>query len=1487
MTNRWYTAHWKTAALLAALALAACSDPGLEQPALCGECPPCEVCTAVDDGYMCAPVSHSFQQCGEDDNVHWLDSCGTDEGVAQVCADNRECADSSDEDAECVCRNHWEGDSCDLCPGNWDPAADCDACVGNWDPAADCEECLGNWDLLAGCAVCEGNWDEASGCEECANHWTDESDDCGTCPANWDPDQDCAACANHWEGTDCDTCPGNWDPAADCAACEGNWLGSDCDICPGNWDPAADCTACEGNWDVAFDCEACVGNWSIESSCTVCANHWTDQGDDCGTCPGNWDETDDCASCSNAWLGTDCDICPGNWDETADCAVCENNWVDEDNYCGTCPGNWDPDQDCAACRNNWEGADCATCPGNWDPDHDCGACEGNWDPATGCTVCANEWTDEGDDCGTCPAGWDPLQDCAQCAGNFDPLTDCTECVNNWSGADCDTCPAGYDPSSDCASCLGNFDPSTDCTTCYASWTGTDCLECPDNWDPYQDCAACQTNWTGADCDTCPANWDETLNCAVCSNEWTGADCDVCPAGWDSAANCADCLGNWDLATGCTECAGGWIDEGNDCGTCGGNWDATADCADCLPGWDIATDCLACVGNLDESTDCADCLPGWSGTDCEVQDTCVRYVDASSSAVSPDGHSWSRAFADLQEGIDSAFDATLESGGPETCEVWVAAGTYYVWSNSDNDSIRMMPGVDMYGGFAGSETDRAERNIEANESIVDGLDSPEGTNRVDYIVLGSDDARFDGFTVTHGGSFLCELESPTIANCVFRYNNGHYEDGPLTLRGSEAVVTGTRFEGNTADMSGIFEIREGAPTVDGCVFEDNGTFVTSAVSLISTSGVLKNSVFTGNYFTDDLEAVATVYVHRGTPLIENCVFHDNWSASTSAAIYAGNSEGRVNNCTIYENTASMTDGAGGIYEHSTYAVLAITNCILWNNSPAELGVSGTTTLPQDISHSIVEGGASGTAILEQDPLFAAPEDGDFSLQSGSPAIDSADGFTAAETDLLGMSRWDDPAVVDAVSCGGNPDCVSHPDMGALEGVDGMCAGNWDPYTLCAQCRTHWIDAGDDCWTCPANWDAAADCDACLPGWDEASDCATCANSWTGAACDVCPGNWDPTADCAACIDGFDPDDDCLTCLPGWSGSACDVQDECVRYVGLDSTSAAPNGLSWTQAFPTLQPAIDSANAAYVASGETTTCQVWVKAGTYYIWQEESEDTVQLRPGVEVYGGFAGGESALGDRNHVDNETILSGLNAPEGPIRHYCHHVVTGSDDAVLDGFEITRGQAPGETPTALGMGGGLLNWAASPTVRNCFFRSNSAGYCGGGIANYVSSPIIENCLFLHNTSGSGFGGRAIYNNLGDVLVVNCTSYGYCSSSEPGCIIYSEDSEVTVQNSILWTTASGSQTVLHSGTGFTSVDHSTIRGGYAGAGNLSSDPQFFDPDYPAYDFSLQATSPCIDAADGSTATALDYMGEPRVDYAGADNTGIGPPWADMGIYEYQP
>ncbi|MCP4679811.1 MAG: right-handed parallel beta-helix repeat-containing protein [Deltaproteobacteria bacterium] len=133
---------------------------------------------------------------------------------------------------------------------------------------------------------------------------------------------------------------------------------------------------------------------------------------------------------------------------------------------------------------------------------------------------------------------------------------------------------------------------------------------------------------------------------------------------------------------------------------------------------------------------------------------------------------------------------------------------------------------------------------------------------------------------------------------------------------------------------------------------------------------------------------------------------------------------------------------------------------------------------------------------------------------------------------------------------------------------------------------------------------------------------------------------------------------------------DSPSDCVVRVDGDSPASAPDGMTWGGAFKTVQEGIDAAHTEAQLLGR---CEVWVKEGTYYIFESGLDDTVTLKPGVEIYGGFGGTENNRNARSVSGYPTVLDGR-AGAGSFQRV-NHVVTGSDNAVIDGFTITGGKA--------------------------------------------------------------------------------------------------------------------------------------------------------------------------------------------------------------------
>ncbi len=218
-----------------------------------------------------------------------------------------------------------------------------------------------------------------------------------------------------------------------------------------------------------------------------------------------------------------------------------------------------------------------------------------------------------------------------------------------------------------------------------------------------------------------------------------------------------------------------------------------------------------------------------------------------------------------------------------------------------------------------------------------------------------------------------------------------------------------------------------------------------------------------------------------------------------------------------------------------------------------------------------------------------------------------------------------------------------------------------------------------------------------------------------------------------------------------------------FVKADATGAN-NGSSWADAYTDLQSALDGA-----APGQA----IWVAAGTYKP-QGGTPSTLsvfKITKGVALYGGFAGTETMLSQRNPTVNPTILSGdLNGDDLPNEFntnrsdnalhvlYVDSLVSGQ--VLIDGFTIRNGHSLDDNtlPGYMWRGAGL-HARHQVEVRNCIFtqhfaRTGSSIYLGEG----ASGSLIIGCQFLQNAATQQSAGVFI-DNLSEVEVRKCTFMG--------------------------------------------------------------------------------------------------------------------------------
>jgi hypothetical protein len=398
---------------------------------------------------------------------------------------------------------------------------------------------------------------------------------------------------------------------------------------------------------------------------------------------------------------------------------------------------------------------------------------------------------------------------------------------------------------------------------------------------------------------------------------------------------------------------------------------------------------------------------------------------------------------------------------------------------------------------------------------------------------------------------------------------------------------------------------------------------------------------------------------------------------------------------------------------------------------------------------------------------------------------------------------------------------------------------------------------------------------------------------------------------------------------------------VLYVDRDAPGPTHDGLSWATAFTEVQTALDAAGA-----GD----EIWVAAGVYYPDYDPAEGrytgyvtaSFVLRPGVALYGGFAGGETGREQRNWRANASVLSGdldrndVTDAQGVIT--TTQYITGANawtvvmgggvtwTAGLDGFTLTGGNANGGTPddewyaasqtgggmhlggvpvlrnltfagNAAGNGGGLFNFiGAAPRMENLRFYGNAAQHGGGGLFNTTSSPRLVNVVFENNTAGQGGG---VYNSDHSYpRLINVTMSGNTAADGGG--IYNFNSGGTLTNCIIWDPANANPGVqIYNQLSTPVIAYSNIQGsrgagggwdaalGTDAGGNIDVDPLFVDA--AGGNLRPWLGSPVVDAGDNGAVPAevtTDMDGLRRfADSSIVPDTGKGTaPIVDMGAYE---
>jgi len=306
-----------------------------------------------------------------------------------------------------------------------------------------------------------------------------------------------------------------------------------------------------------------------------------------------------------------------------------------------------------------------------------------------------------------------------------------------------------------------------------------------------------------------------------------------------------------------------------------------------------------------------------------------FVNSTASGAN-NGSSWANAYTKLNAAL-----AAAQAGS----NIWVAAGTYRPDSTSLPDKAFLVEsGVNLYGGFNGTEATFNERDFLTNVTILSGdlrgddvtgnftLKRSDNSLHILRIENGDPDNRtiVDGFQLRSGntldgatsaandtrGAAILATAKVTVRNCIFVDNFARA--GVVTANGPLA--------------SGIL--------VDNCIFDANRSSTSSAgVLMLSVEGgEVNKSIFRNNNTNR-----GCVYFDRSSSIVtDSCLFEKNKAIPTAfgSAMFIWQSDYQVTNCIFRENTTvnalCYIDGREG------NNVGSFTNCLIENNTATGFG-----------------------------------------------------------------------------------------------------------------------------------------------------------------------------------------------------------------------------------------------------------------------------------------------------------------------------------------------------------------------------------------------------------------------------------------------------------------------------------------------------------------------------------------------------------------------
>ena len=341
---------------------------------------------------------------------------------------------------------------------------------------------------------------------------------------------------------------------------------------------------------------------------------------------------------------------------------------------------------------------------------------------------------------------------------------------------------------------------------------------------------------------------------------------------------------------------------------------------------------------------------------------TRLYVATANTSPGTGTSWAESFKFLGDALDIVSDCEAP------VEIWVAQGTYYPddgFMRTDGDqnaSFKLLPNVQIYGGFIGNETALSERIWQTNLCVLSGdIDQDDGTGQSSdnnsYQVVHNDydasaplgpSAIIDGFIVARGnalnatgvnrfgGGMRNTFASPMIRNCTFSLNRADQGGGIYSTDGDLTLINCDFFRNQGNGSGGAISCIRATVNVQDCSFIENSIHDRDVAErgagclLTQCDGLLRNNSFFNNFGS----LGGGLYVSGSDITVDDCVFDGN-DADQGGAFYLSTGSSTFTDCIFRDNIAEpffngiqSTSLGGAVYIASGNPVFE--GCLFDNN-----------------------------------------------------------------------------------------------------------------------------------------------------------------------------------------------------------------------------------------------------------------------------------------------------------------------------------------------------------------------------------------------------------------------------------------------------------------------------------------------------------------------------------------------------------------------------